>query len=973
MATNLGTLTLNLLANTGSYTQGLSRAERETNQATGKMGKAFSGFKDEMHDALNSTQLGSMVDSVLSKFSGLEGGILTATAAAAGMAVGGIGLAVGGLTTLALETAKANAEIAVLANRAKVNTTSLQIMSFAAQQLGITQDGLAQSLSDAQEKLGEFTASGGSGGAADFFEALKNNTKMSDDQIKAFAKTLQGKDGVEALQLMKNKLDDLGATSQEQRFVFESLGGGMGDLLPLFAQGGVLLGEYGDALTDAGVIKSKEAIQQSQILAAQAQAVNLQFQGAKSELVTGFTPALVDVADAMFGTSKNGQQLQQVGRGIGDVFKIVAHAAIATTAGIQILANGLAGMAAIGATIFDKMNLIDFTSPLGFVRAAYSARKEIAALSDDIDASSSKIALDAGARLERLWDPVTASTNQLVQAQVNLVNSAHDANTGLQTNTAEAKENAKAKADAAKQTAKAVKAQEDLNKVMGASEIKGLGLRLKSSESISGGGVKAYTAQFAKMVQDALGSDLTRFTSLNDSYHKGKGGKHPLGQAFDFTVSDAAKANESIQRIKKLAADYGFTIKTLNEYSDPSKNATGGHIHVSVLGYKGTSEALKDAQALVGIASDAQEQIGKAQQSIAAKYMTEWEKLELEHGDKILDIKKAFAGDQSAIKKYSDLQTAAYEKDVEEFKKAQDEKRQADFDAINNPISDMIDFGVNAKAKATLNQDQYARWEMGNAQQDGYSQLANSLYDARSGIENNEYLSETEKYAQLNDAYRTYLESKKALTEEYAQQEAEYAQYQHDNQLSMYGSLLSQAGTVWGSMTQLVKDSAGESSTAYKAMFLAQQAIAIGQAIINTELGATKALAEGGMIMGVPAATMVRTMGYASVGLIAAQTISGMAHDGIDNIPKEGTWLLDKGERVVDSRTNSDLKNYLANGGGGGDVKISQTIVVNTDGSAKVDTEGQKQIAKGFQSMMEAYTRKEMRQGGSIYNFVRGR
>ena len=37
-----------------------------------------------------------------------------------------------------------------------------------------------------------------------------------------------------------------------------------------------------------------------------------------------------------------------------------------------------------------------------------------------------------------------------------------------------------------------------------------------------------------------------------------------------------------------------------------------------------------------------------------------------------------------------------------------------------------------------------------------------------------------------------------------------------------------------------------------------------------------------------------------------------MAHDGIDNIPKEGTWLLDKGERVVDSRTNADLTNYLA-------------------------------------------------------------
>ena len=32
-----------------------------------------------------------------------------------------------------------------------------------------------------------------------------------------------------------------------------------------------------------------------------------------------------------------------------------------------------------------------------------------------------------------------------------------------------------------------------------------------------------------------------------------------------------------------------------------------------------------------------------------------------------------------------------------------------------------------------------------------------------------------------------------------------------------------------------------------------------------------------------------------------------MAHDGIDNIPKEGTWLLDKGERVLSPRQNADF------------------------------------------------------------------
>lgn len=40
-------------------------------------------------------------------------------------------------------------------------------------------------------------------------------------------------------------------------------------------------------------------------------------------------------------------------------------------------------------------------------------------------------------------------------------------------------------------------------------------------------------------------------------------------------------------------------------------------------------------------------------------------------------------------------------------------------------------------------------------------------------------------------------------------------------------------------------------------------------------------------------------------------SIAGMAHSGIDNIPKEGTWLLDQGERVLSPRQNQDLTKYL--------------------------------------------------------------
>lgn len=40
---------------------------------------------------------------------------------------------------------------------------------------------------------------------------------------------------------------------------------------------------------------------------------------------------------------------------------------------------------------------------------------------------------------------------------------------------------------------------------------------------------------------------------------------------------------------------------------------------------------------------------------------------------------------------------------------------------------------------------------------------------------------------------------------------------------------------------------------------------------------------------------------------IAALSLAGMAHDGIDSVPEDGTWLLQKGERVVTAETSAKL------------------------------------------------------------------
>ena len=126
---------------------------------------------------------------------------------------------------------------------------------------------------------------------------------------------------------------------------------------------------------------------------------------------------------------------------------------------------------------------------------------------------------------------------------------------------------------------------------------------------------------------------------------------------------------------------------------------------------------------------------------------------------------------------------------------------------------------------------------------------------------------------------KEYLAAKEQLHAEHDIKLVDARQVDHDNQLQFYGQMLSQAGSVWGDMTQMIKDAKGENSKTFKAMFLAQQSMAIAQQIINTELAAGATTAQTG-IFGLPAAAVIRGIGYASVGLIAAQTIAGFETGG---------------------------------------------------------------------------------------------
>ena len=167
-----------------------------------------------------------------------------------------------------------------------------------------------------------------------------------------------------------------------------------------------------------------------------------------------------------------------------------------------------------------------------------------------------------------------------------------------------------------------------------------------------------------------------------------------------------------------------------------------------------------------------------------------------------------------------------------------------------------------------------------------------------------------------------------------------------------------------GSIADMFKQTAGESSAAYKIMFLTSKAAAIAQATISTYVAADKAL-ELGYPMGEIAASTVMGLGMANVGMIAAQTITGMAHSGIDRIPREGTWLLEEGERVVDARTNADLKDFLGTSKRSSGGSITVNVPVNV-GRGDISEEDGKEIGLMIKQSVLSILDDQMRPGGRL-------
>lgn len=147
-------------------------------------------------------------------------------------------------------------------------------------------------------------------------------------------------------------------------------------------------------------------------------------------------------------------------------------------------------------------------------------------------------------------------------------------------------------------------------------------------------------------------------------------------------------------------------------------------------------------------------------------------------------------------------------------------------------------------------------------------------------------------------------------------------------QLMNFATFTGAMGQVFGQLSAMAEEGSKEAA----ALFYINQAIALADTIVNTELAATKAMGQLG-VFGIPAATIIRATGYASAGIIAGQTIAG-AFDQGGNIPNGQIGIVSEfGDELVNGQlikgparvTSREDTAKLMNGGGG----LTKIIIEN--------------------------------------------
>lgn len=248
---------------------------------------------------------------------------------------------------------------------------------------------------------------------------------------------------------------------------------------------------------------------------------------------------------------------------------------------------------------------------------------------------------------------------------------------------------------------------------------------------------------------------------------------------------------------------------------------------------------------------------------------------------------------------------------------------------------------------------------------------------------------ELDKIDEAQESLQEWYDTQLGMLDEFRQERADLtAQWdeqeralneEHQNELMRIeqARMLAQmagAESLFGNLSDISKQFAGEQSGIYQTMFAVEKAFAIASAVMSIQQGIASAAALP-FPANIPAMASVASATAGIVSTIQSTGLMGQAHDGLDYVPETGTWLLEKGEKVTTAKTSAKLdatlerldRDTVPQGGSGAvSIPVSITVEARQGVSAEESRRQGQQMGKAFRIEVLKILQNEKRQGGLL-------
>ena len=234
-----------------------------------------------------------------------------------------------------------------------------------------------------------------------------------------------------------------------------------------------------------------------------------------------------------------------------------------------------------------------------------------------------------------------------------------------------------------------------------------------------------------------------------------------------------------------------------------------------------------------------------------------------------------------------------------------------------------------------------------NSEYDSYI-FQNKLLNAKTNQDYLDVLKEQE-LSTLKDKYEDQLAEHELFEKAKAEIEAKYQKQKDDLNDIDAEKRLEAESQLEEQKQEIMLGGVDQMGEAFGKQLKFQQTYAKATAAINAILSAVQ-------VWGDPSMTFYEKIPASIAASTAVLSLAGQFHSGSDNVASEGSYLLQKGERVVQPKANKKLTEFLDKGATGGNTTIESNIVM---GPSLVDEKVFAQALSRQQSNIAALLKKE--------------